>query len=130
MKWRWDVTGKYLFSMVVMAPVLMAAVAGLEYNWLSGAKAWAMTKLRKCKDSHEDVENKDEAVEDEDVAAERARIENCEKAGITVEPLMVKRLKKFFGQSRPAVDNLTFGVDTSECFGLLGKTEMLSMKHM
>ena len=59
--------------------------------------------------------------EDEDVAAERVRIENCEKAGITVEPLMVKRLTKYFNATRPAVNDLTFAVDKSECFGLLGE---------
>ena len=38
MKWRWDVTGKYLAAMVVMAPLLMALVANLEYNWLAWIK--------------------------------------------------------------------------------------------
>ena len=49
MKWRWDVTGKYLAAMVVMAPILMALVANLEYNWLAWVKNLILAEVRKLR---------------------------------------------------------------------------------
>lgn len=58
--------------------------------------------------------------EDDDVAAERALVEELIKNGRTVdEALVVLNLKKNFG-SLVAVDDVSFRVQQRECFGLLG----------
>ena len=42
-------TGKYLAAMVVMAPLLMALVANLEYNWLPWVKNLILAEVRKLR---------------------------------------------------------------------------------
>ena len=42
-------TGKYLAAMVVMAPLLMALVANLEYNWLAWVKNLILAEVRKLR---------------------------------------------------------------------------------
>ena len=62
---------------------------------------------------------------DRDVADEATRIQNVnleefsEKVPLMLHGLVVKYDKK--GEKFVAVDNLSFGIVKSECFGLLGK---------
>lgn len=60
------------------------------------------------------------SAEDDDVATERAAVEELVKNGrMAKEALVVLNLKKNF-RALQAVDNLTFAVHKNECFGLLG----------
>lgn len=62
---------------------------------------------------------------DEDVHEESVRISSESLSNLSVsEPILVKKLYRVFrkGRARPfyAVENLNFGVQECECFGLLG----------
>lgn len=59
-------------------------------------------------------------VEDDDVRAERLRILNTPMSELFLtDHLVVKGLTRYYGPVL-AVDNITFGVQKGECFGLLG----------
>ena len=58
--------------------------------------------------------------EDDDVANERERIAQTPRAELEkTENLILSELKKFYGQFL-AVDRLSVGIPSGECFGLLG----------
>ena len=109
--WDMDMTGKYILAMVVEGCVFMLMLAALEYQWYGLLKKLLGRNKAKVAELDE---------EDEDVTAERLRIENLESAGVVLQPAMISRLTKFYHQKRPVVNNLSFGVERKECFGLLG----------
>jgi len=147
--WDMDVTGKYILSMFACGVVYLVILAILEYRWFAilrklicgvgGPPAAAarngghdgngfksvLRKIFCCGDSY-DVNKEEEAgvdgerADEADVIAEQNRIESMERIGVTLQPLMLTRLTKYFEGKRPAVNNLTFGVEPRECFGLLG----------
>ena len=68
-------------------------------------------------------------LEDEDVAAERARVASGAADG---DVLVVRDLRKQYGDGKVAVESLAFGIPVGQCFGFLGingagKTTTLKM---
>ncbi|KAE8742746.1 ABC-transporter, subfamily A member 02 [Frankliniella occidentalis] len=101
----WAVTGKFLFTLLVIGVVLVVAVflAEQSTHWFhrGGSDAAASSVPREG-----------------DVQREFIRVDSGQADG---DVLVLKRLTKSYGQGLPpAVDGVSFGVTAGECFGLLG----------
>ncbi|KAG9307569.1 hypothetical protein G9A89_023134 [Geosiphon pyriformis] len=77
-----------------------------------------------------DVDPEETKFEDEDVKAERARV--LENRYPKDSPLVMKRMRKIYGNGKLAVKDVTFAVEKSLIFGLLGpngagKTTLISI---
>merc|ERR1719373_966875 len=104
----WDFLGKYMFWMMIQGLVFIILTLSIEY------RVWTYIICRKNEDDKatENMENLDE-----DVLKERERV----FSNSDMDVLQVKNLcKRYRSNAKRAVDNLTFGVQKAECFGLLG----------
>jgi ATP-binding cassette subfamily A (ABC1) protein 3 len=62
-----------------------------------------------------------QVVEDDDVRAERDRINGCQDSDlIRTNKVVLRELTKFYNGTFLAVDRLSLGIPEGECFGLLG----------
>merc|ERR1719373_1356322 len=104
----WDFLGKYMFWMMIQGLVFIILTLSIEY------RVWTYIICRKTEDDKatENMENMDE-----DVLKERERVFRNNDMDV----LQVKNIcKRYRRNAKRAVDNLTFGVQKAECFGLLG----------
>lgn len=105
---HWDVTGKFLVTLLVISALLVAAVflAEQSTHWFhSGGGGDDDTALSG-------------APKEDDVQRESARVGGGQADG---DVLVLKKLSKVYRRDAPpAVDGVSFGVAAGECFGLLG----------
>lgn len=118
--WAWQVIGKNLFCMLCHGVLYFSLNLSIEYKILSmlfsGGKPIPSPL----------------SLEEDDVKAERDRVERTDDFDDVV---VIKRLYKIYANSKgtkPAVNQVSFGVGRGECFGLLGlngagKTTMFKM---
>jgi len=106
---EWDFLGKYIFWLFVQGSLFILLTFVIE------SKLWRGIFCRRNK---ENIDTDDiEKDLDEDVIEERKRV----FSNLNSDVLTVKNLfKRYRANAKQAVDNLTFGVQRAECFGLLG----------
>jgi len=104
-----DFLGKYIFWLFVQGSLFILLTFVIE------SKLWRGIFCRRNK---ENIDTDDiEKDLDEDVIEERKRV----FSNLNSDVLTVKNLfKRYRANAKQAVDNLTFGVQRAECFGLLG----------
>jgi len=116
----WDVSGQYITSLILMAPVWLLLRLLIEWGFL-------LRKVRQRFYESIRVQRADEteATSDEAVERERRRM----AAGPTDDNLVIDKLEKCFVRgwgvcgkavSHRAVRGISVGVPAGECFGLLG----------
>ncbi|XP_011868082.1 PREDICTED: uncharacterized protein LOC105562133 isoform X2 [Vollenhovia emeryi] len=101
----WDLLGSHFVYLFVIGVVLFTLNLIIECR--------ALPDLRRQRVGYETVQ------EDEDVARERLRVE----AGMVDDTLKTMKLRKEYRSvygTNVAVQNLSFGVQSGKCFGLLG----------
>jgi len=109
---EWSIIGKNLFFMGVEGLVYFGMVLVLEYYLM-----W-QPKFRQSKSNQPQSRS-----QENDVAAEAARVQAINPLGSAGDSLVVRQLDKVYksrGRTNHAVNGLSFGVHQNECFGLLG----------
>ncbi|KAK3933416.1 Phospholipid-transporting ATPase ABCA1 [Frankliniella fusca] len=106
---EWDVTGKHMVAMVVIAAVLAVVVflAEQSTHWLHG----------RAQASSNEVADADANKEDDVLREEQRVSEGRADQGILVLKKITKRYNR---KSPPAVAGVSLGVERGQCFGLLG----------
>lgn len=124
----WDVSGHYIFNLVLMAPAWFFLRLLIEWGcFLRGFKA---RRLARILQSARGGGEAGPQVEDEAVLAERSRVQSSvrsAKAGLG-DSLVIDNLEKCFARTscmrnavtHRAVRGISVGVPPGECFGLLG----------
>ncbi|KAI5736463.1 hypothetical protein M8J76_003487 [Diaphorina citri] len=106
--WAWRMIGKNLTCMVSHGALYSAINLSIEYKIFS-----------RCF-TRRNPHPVPVSLEEDDVRKERERVERGADSG---DVLVVKRLFKIYANSKdtkPAVNQISFGVGRAECFGLLG----------
>ncbi|CAL1544560.1 unnamed protein product [Lymnaea stagnalis] len=122
--WEKSGVGRMMVFLVVQGLVMWLLIFLSEFGTLQRLK-FALFPGKSLPNRHPGVYSsqlsRDSMVqEDEDVAKERARIDNTPLIElIRSEKLVLENLTKYYGSLR-AVDHLSVGIPAGECFGLLG----------
>ncbi|KAI5742390.1 hypothetical protein M8J77_006739 [Diaphorina citri] len=106
--WAWRIIGKNLTCMACHGALYSAINLSIEYKIFS--RCFTRSNPHPVPVS----------LEEDDVRKERERVEHGADSG---DVLVVKRLFKIYANSKgtkPAVNQISFGVGRGECFGLLG----------
>jgi ATP-binding cassette, subfamily A (ABC1), member 3 len=118
--WDQPGIGRALTMLAVQAVVYWALIIMVEYNVFRNMKYFFNEQIAKCFKSS--VNDNDGNVEklDEDVLAERRRIETTSLVDLEkTDSLIIENLTKYYG-TFCAVDHISYSVRRGECFGLLG----------
>nr|XP_055026150.1 phospholipid-transporting ATPase ABCA1 isoform X1 [Misgurnus anguillicaudatus] len=101
----WDMVGKNLFAMAIQGAVMFSLTLLIQYKFF-------------CKPMSIKTFPTSTEEEDEDVARERARVQ---QGGAQNDLLRICDLSKMYRvKPTPAVNRICVGVPAAECFGLLG----------
>ncbi|XP_061107852.1 phospholipid-transporting ATPase ABCA1-like [Conger conger] len=101
----WDMVGKNLCAMSIQGAIMFTVTLLIQYKFFFKPSSVGGA-------SHSTAE------EDEDVARERARVQ---QGGAQHDLLRVCDLSKVYRKKKiPAVDRISVGIPAAECFGLLG----------
>ncbi|XP_052003577.1 phospholipid-transporting ATPase ABCA1-like [Xyrauchen texanus] len=101
----WNMVGKNLFAMFIQGAVMFILTLLIQYKFFCKPRSMKTLPTSSGK-------------EDEDVARERARVQ---QGGAQNDLLQICDLTKIYGKKiTPAVDRICMGVPAAECFGLLG----------
>uniref|UniRef100_A0A182NIG1 ABC transporter domain-containing protein n=1 Tax=Anopheles dirus TaxID=7168 RepID=A0A182NIG1_9DIPT len=102
-----------LLFFLLIGCVCFGLLFGLEYG--------VVQRLfqRKRKPMAPNTEGSISSEEDSDVLEEKRRIQNLSRTDIDAHNLLLRDVTKYYGNFQ-AVNNLSIGVNHSECFGLLG----------
>ncbi|KAK3930971.1 ATP-binding cassette sub-family A member 12 [Frankliniella fusca] len=107
----WNVTGKFMFTLLLIGVVLVVAVFVAEQS-----THWSNRRATQA--ASVSVDWNRGAPKEGDVQREFARVDSGQA---DADVLVLRRLTKSYRQgARPAVDGVSFGVTAGECFGLLG----------
>ncbi|KAL1124644.1 hypothetical protein AAG570_001268 [Ranatra chinensis] len=114
-EWRgnileWDYIGKNLTCMFILGIIFFAITLAIEF------KLFSRVVVENLKNKVESLRQEDE---EEDVKAERLRIEEGNLSDI----LVIDKLMKVYprrGINNPSVNRISVGIKQGECFGLLG----------
>ncbi|WKX91016.1 hypothetical protein Q1695_009675 [Nippostrongylus brasiliensis] len=108
---EWDLMGIHCFCLFIHALIALAVLFILEKEPFGFLRKWEQLYTQRLLDSGHD------AVSD-DVNAEKKKVGELDSSSDS--PLVVRDLSKAYSKKMLAVRNVSFAVERSECFGLLG----------
>ncbi|XP_046544466.1 phospholipid-transporting ATPase ABCA3-like isoform X1 [Haliotis rubra] len=116
LQWELPGIGRFILMLVLHGFFYMSVILMIEYQ--------IPQKIAYCSGGH-DMEDGERFLdgsvpEDDDVSAERRRIDVTDPASGSSDAIVLKNLYKRFGDV-VAVDHLNIGIAEKECFGLLGQ---------
>ncbi|VDL72019.1 unnamed protein product [Nippostrongylus brasiliensis] len=108
---EWDLMGIHCFCLFIHALIALVVLFILEKEPFGFLRKWEQLYTQRLLDSGHD------AVSD-DVSAEKKKVGELDSSSDS--PLVVRDLSKAYSKKMLAVRNVSFAVERSECFGLLG----------